>query len=234
MLSISELLRRSFILYFQNFATVFKIIVWLLAAYLLFIFLPIPNFQESLSLAKILQIAPVVAFLFLLNAWTDQMLTAVLYKLYKGESAEIKESAKTAARRLAGYVIVMILLWLIVTLGFLFLIIPGFIFFTWYLFILPVFVVERLNGFKVFKRSHELIRGYGLRIFGQVFLSFFLFFVIVFFLHSLSAFVFSKTVPPAMAGAVLAIVSTTLSRLAMPLFTSVIVILYDELKKLKG
>jgi hypothetical protein len=63
-----------------------------------------------------------------------------------------------------------------IALGFLALIIPGFILITIWLFIVPVIVLEGSSIGDSFGRSRELVRGYGMNVFGVIVLTILLIF----------------------------------------------------------
>lgn len=228
MISIVDLIRRSFLLYSQNFFTVFKVIVWLLIFNLISIFLS--PFGQSGSLVNVLVSSCILALSFLLGAWTDQLLTAVLYGFYKKQPVEFHQKAKDSFKYLPGYVLVLILCGLIITVGFIFLIIPGFIFMTWYLFISPIFVVEGLRGWRVFRRSRELVRGLGLQIFARFFFPF-LFFILIFWgIFRLASLSLASLPNVENLEIILSIISVVFARFLSSFLSSVIVILYDEVR----
>jgi hypothetical protein len=63
-----------------------------------------------------------------------------------------------------------------IALGFVALIIPGLILMTIWLFIIPVIVLENLSIGDSFGRSRELVRGYGMNVFGVIVLTILLIF----------------------------------------------------------
>jgi hypothetical protein len=64
-----------------------------------------------------------------------------------------------------------------ILIGFLALVIPGFILLTIWLFIVPVIVLENSSIGDSFGRSRELVRGYGMNVFGVIVLTILLIFV---------------------------------------------------------
>jgi hypothetical protein len=67
--------------------------------------------------------------------------------------------------------IVAILYNLLVSVGFVLLIIPGFIFLTWWALVVPVVVLERTGIGESFSRSRTLVRGRGMTVFGTLFMA---------------------------------------------------------------
>ena len=57
-------------------------------------------------------------------------------------------------------------------LGFVLLVVPGFVLLTWWVLIVPVIVLENARAGRSFGRSRELVRGFGWKVFGVVVLTF--------------------------------------------------------------
>jgi len=58
-----------------------------------------------------------------------------------------------------------------ITIGFLLLVVPGFVLLTWWCLIVPVVVLEGKPVSEAFGRSRELVRGHGWTVFGVVIIS---------------------------------------------------------------
>jgi hypothetical protein len=230
MINIIEVIKRSISLYFKNFFSIFLVIVWLLIIEIVFLFLP---GVKTSPLVDIFIKSAILAFLFLLGTWTDQLLTIILFGCYKNQKVKIREGMMISLRQLPAYVFVTILWIIIIGIGFLLLVVPGLIFMTWYLFMSPVFVVEGKRGWQVFRRSHELSHNLGLKIFSRFFVPSLFFFLIFLVLYQLATVFLSPLLKTNLLYLVLSIISVILIRLSLPLFSGVIVILYDEVKKLK-
>jgi len=233
MINIFELLSRSFSIYFKNFPRVLVIIIWLLLAKFGSIFLP--TFQASLAANQIILISASFAFLFLLGAWTDQVLVSFLYAGHKDQSYTWRQAASQAFRRLPSYAL-MTILWSVVTfVGFLLFIVPGLVFMTWYFFASPLFVVEGMGPWQALKQSHELTHDIGWKIFSRYFLSFSLLVMIFLILVNIFSSILSfMSLAQNVQQIIMAILSILFSALLSPIFTGVIVVMYDEAKKLKG
>lgn len=67
--------------------------------------------------------------------------------------------------------IVAILYNLVVGVGFVLLILPGFVFLTWWALVVPVVVLERTGVGEAFSRSRMLVRGRGMTVFGTLFMA---------------------------------------------------------------
>jgi hypothetical protein len=72
---------------------------------------------------------------------------------------------------LATLSVVAVLYNLLVSLGFLLLIVPGFVFLTWWALVVPVVVLERTGIGESFTRSKMLVRGRGWTVFGTLFMA---------------------------------------------------------------
>ncbi len=64
-----------------------------------------------------------------------------------------------------------LLAWLGVTVGLIFLIVPGLILLTWWILIVPVIMLEDSSVWEAFGRSRDLTRGYGWSVFGVIVLT---------------------------------------------------------------
>lgn len=233
MISIPELIKRTFNIYFKNFPRVLAAIIWLLLAKFGSMFLP--AFQTPLAVNQIILISASFAFLFLLGAWVDQILVSLLYAGHKNQNFVWREAVQQAFKRLPSYALMSILWSAAIFVGLLLFIIPGLIFMTWYLFASPLFVVEGMGPWRALKQSHELTHGIGWKIFSRYFLSFSLLIMIFLILTNVFSSILSF-IPLAqnIQQVVIAILSILFSSLLSPIFTGVIVVLYDEAKKLKG
>lgn len=232
MSSILQLLGRSFTLYFKNFSLIFKAIVWLLILQVGVLFLP--EIKGISKEVEILAASAIFAFIFLVGAWTDQLILHLLYQAEQKTPVDLLESGKRSLQRLPGYVFVLVLWWLLVFLGFVFLVVPGMIFMTWYSFALLIFVAEGAGGWSVFRRSRALAKGFGWRIFTRLLVSL----LAVIFIFSVLNKASAVFLGPILAGNDLKIITdvinVVISRLAAPFLSAVVVNMYSEIKRLKG
>ena len=72
---------------------------------------------------------------------------------------------------LATVTVVSLLYNLLVGIGFLLLIVPGFLFFTWWALVVPVVVLERTSIGGAFSRSKSLVSGRGMTVFWTLFMA---------------------------------------------------------------
>jgi hypothetical protein len=79
---------------------------------------------------------------------------------------------KFALRRFGKLLGTLILAGLVVALGFILCIVPGIIFWVWYVFVAQIVVVENLGGGRALERSKQLTDGFRGRVFGLLALFF--------------------------------------------------------------
>lgn len=73
--------------------------------------------------------------------------------------------------QLGSIIVAGLLAGLGIVVGLIFFIVPGLIFLTWWVLIIPVIVLERSSAGAAFSRSRELVRGYGWSVFGVIVLT---------------------------------------------------------------
>ncbi len=85
-----------------------------------------------------------------------------------GETPTVGESYEAAGARLGSIALAAILTGLAAFVGFLLLVIPGFIVLVHLIVTIPAVVVERRRGGEALSRSWALVRGHGWRVFGTI------------------------------------------------------------------
>lgn len=78
-----------------------------------------------------------------------------------------------------------------ILVGFLLLVIPGFVLLTWWIAVIPVVVLERRGVLESFGRSRELVRGHGWSVFGVIALTLLIVLVANFFIGLVIGLAFS-------------------------------------------
>jgi hypothetical protein len=123
--------------------------------------------QESLTEAEFdaIRLIEVVGAAFLLGA--GALLGDVLYAgVVAAVVVAAREGGDRRLREVLGHLPLLrlvaadLLLGLVVVVGFLLLIVPAFVFLTWFALIAPVIKVERPSVRAAFRRSRELVRGH--------------------------------------------------------------------------
>lgn len=116
-----------------------------------------------------------------------------------------------------------ILLAIGVAIGFLLLVIPGLVLFTWWALVVPVIVLERPGVLAAFGRSRELVRGNGWRVFGVL--------VVVILIQSIVSGVLGR-IDAGAAGDV--IINLAVQALLGPLMAIAATLMYLDLRRIHG
>jgi hypothetical protein len=104
--------------------------------------------------------------------WLQGALVVAIEDLRDGRAdMSIGETLAQVRPRLNTLGIVGILAALGIAIGFLLLIVPGLVLWTWWLFVVPVVMLEGRNVTAAFGRSRELVRGNGWSVFGLIVLT---------------------------------------------------------------
>jgi UPF0716 family protein affecting phage T7 exclusion len=98
----------------------------------------------------------------------------------------------------------------IVAAGFILLIVPGFIFLTWFIF-MPIVLAVEGNGLKSASRSKELTKGYRDQIFLRVFLGALLLVFLTILAAAIGAFLFPAPASQQVYNAIISLLATPLS-----------------------
>ena len=111
----------------------------------------------------------VVAFVSILM-WTilTGAVTRAAAGTFLGRDLDIGESYRFGFARFWSIVLVGVLAGLAIALGFLLLIIPGFIVLTFLACVIPCLVIEDKRGREALRRSWNLVRGHGWHVFGTI------------------------------------------------------------------
>ena len=116
----------------------------------------------------ILLMLVIILLLAVVNVWVQMTFFYVI------KEKDIKTDAKSLLvfswPNIFAYSWVLFLTLITVAIGFMLLIIPGVIFFTWFSFSIYVLVFEEIKGTKALQRSRELVQDYWWPVFGRIFL----------------------------------------------------------------
>jgi hypothetical protein len=111
------------------------------------------------------------ALALLAGAFAVMPITVVLSDICLGNEPSVRRAFRRAFDRSFGQLIGTFLLYMvIITLGLILCVIPGLVFYGWYLFALTIVVLERTGGWAALRRSKELGQGCYLRNLGIFFL----------------------------------------------------------------
>ena len=112
------------------------------------------------------------ALLLFVGVLIAQVLTGAITReaagVFIGKPITVGAAYSFGLARVWSILLVSILVGLIVGLGFVLLIIPGFIFLTWLAVSMPALVIEDRRGTKALSRSWELVRGRSWPVFGTI------------------------------------------------------------------
>lgn len=231
MTTFHELIKKALNLYVSNF----KFILTLLAINLLWnlalLLIPV-SLATSIRYMIPVSIASLVIMLF-----TELALTSGLGSIVAGNPIPAHRAFLTAAKYLPWFLILFVVWLAVVVVGGLFLIVPGVIFATWFMFISAVMVLEGRKGLGVFKRSKHLVYGHTVNLFLRVFIVGFVLFAISEIAGRGFMYVVNLVSPASAFTYLISIgqfFTTILSIIIFPILTATIITLYFEMKKLKG
>jgi hypothetical protein len=168
--SAGDILRSSLTIYWNNLTTFSAIYV-----------LPMLPFLIIQAVAELLEDRLLVALITLFSVAVSLLVTAgitvAVSDVCLGHQPDVARSYRRAFSEMPGKVVgTSLLLWVIIVLGLVLLVVPGLIFSLWYLFAIPVVVLERVGGMAALRRSRELGKGLYMRNVGVYLLLFVTFF----------------------------------------------------------
>jgi len=104
--------------------------------------------------------------------WLQGALVVAIEDVRDGRAdLSISETLSRVRPRMNPLAIGGILASIAITIGFILLIVPGLVLLTWWLFIVPVIMLEGQSATDSFGRSRELVRGNGWNVFGLIVLT---------------------------------------------------------------
>lgn len=104
--------------------------------------------------------------------WLQGALVVAIEDVRDGRAdLSISETLSRVRPRMSALAIGGILASIGITIGFILLIVPGLVLLTWWLFIVPVIMLEGQSATESFGRSRELARGNGWNVFGLIVLT---------------------------------------------------------------
>lgn len=113
---------------------------------------------------------------YLLQAVASAAVVLLVSESYLGRDTDVGAALRTVLSRFGSIFAAGAMQGIIVGIGFLLLIVPGFIFLAWTFAMTVVVIVEDRSSSEAFSRSRELARGSGGRILGTLLLAYFVFF----------------------------------------------------------
>lgn len=155
--SAGDILRSSVQIYRNNFRT-----FWIISAFPLLPLLLVESLAELNGHPMVVVSAKLLSMFggFLVSAAG----TVAVSDICLGQHPSVRRSYWRAFSEMPGTIVgTGILLWFVLVFGFLLLLVPGFIFMLWYLFAIPLVVLEQTGGYAALRRSRHLGKGCYLR-----------------------------------------------------------------------
>lgn len=227
MISFQELLKRPLLIYLAHFGTFFKII------FISLIFNVIINIVSAPSLTITLKlIVPLTLLPILLTSWAELALVRTFFGYSQGESPAAGQMLSAALKKLPGFVIILLLWFLAVIIGLFFLIVPGIIFATWFLFLSSAYMIENTPILGVFRRSKALVSPYFLSVLWRIALASIIFVSILWTASRGMEFILEllKT-SPTISYNIVSGMSAVLGALLLPVYIGVVVTMYLDIRQ---
>jgi hypothetical protein len=232
-----EIIKRSWNLYWGNFQLLIAIAAWTLVPAVAMTLLTL--MPESFWAATTILSMAVGVGTIIVGLWVYIALTEVVIKQYKKEKFNTQVIYKSAWSKIIPLLWVSILSGLAVFGGTLLLIIPGIIFAVWFAFSSIINVIEGTRGSAALKESKRLVSGRWWSVFWRLvapyvvyILGFYVIVGVIFWLVGLATGNWEGFITGEYLPWLNALVSNAINVLVTPLFITLPIILYVELKKL--
>jgi len=229
--SVIELIKTGFTLFFKgdNFVHILKFIgiqillfaIVFIPVGILFYFFGAPLRAGNMPAPGALMFGIPVGLIFVITAiiiglWTGIAIILAVNQIITGKLLGFKETLSLAWGKVLSYFGVSFLSGIIISLGFILLIIPGIIFSVWFSFAPVLVVLGGLGVFEALKKSKELISGYFWPVLGR--------FVVFGVLGMLISFVFN----------LIPLLGPLVGILTSPFFVLLHVLLFKDLQAVKA
>jgi hypothetical protein len=122
-----------------------------------------PEDPSSLQKANPAAFLPLIAgFLvfMLFNLWVYVATLQAISQVIDGKILGVKETLQSSIKKFLPVLFTGILTGIIILIGFILLIVPGFIFLIWFYFAQYLIIFEKLGPVSALKRSRQLVKGY--------------------------------------------------------------------------
>lgn len=230
MIFFTDLLKRVLTIYSRNFTAVFILLLPTLIWNIAISFIP-PDFMTNARF-----IVPTLVISIIISAFTELLLIGGFSKLLQGEDMDHKMIFPHAGKNLPWFVLLLVLWFLSIFIGALFLLVPGIIFATWFMFLGTVLMLEGKRGMNVFRRSKQLVSGYFFPLLwreaGVILLTIIIVSAANQGLNAILNFIALPAIIPYIA-IINTLFGVTLSALFLPIVTGATVTLYLEVRRLK-
>lgn len=179
-------------------------------------------FQHLKGLSLILFLAGTLLAVFLLVLENVALFVAIRTKI-EGEIISLKNCFQEGLKRFFSYLWVEFLVFLAVLGGLILLIIPGIVFYVFFVFAPLLVIFENLKGKKALQRSRQITKGYFGKVFGNLLLAGLIISLVNYLIRVLANFSFWFLEP-------FFEITQSIIQILFPVFT---VFLYLELKKIQ-
>jgi hypothetical protein len=188
--------------------------------------LVLPVVVLRLLLPTTLQVLPAI-LAALLQMASSAAVVLLVSETYLGRDADVGAALRTVFSRFGSIFGAAVIQGVIVFIGMLLLVVPGFIFLAWTFAMQAVVVLEHTSAGESFSRSRELARGNVGRILGTLLLTYLVFFIIVI---ALGAGVGMVVGVAGGNGVAARVIGDVISSLLFPMVAVVTTLLYYDLR----
>lgn len=234
--SVKSLINESWALYRTNFKFFMKIVLWILVPSIILSILPAITTNAVIFI-------PINFFFSLVSLFLGLFIAIVLISsiksLIKKEPVDLTALYNSSYSQILSYFWISILTGLAVLGGTILLVIPGIIFSVWFSFAAIVFVIEGVKGTEALRASKELVRGKFWPVLWRWVATYIVYGAILTIIIIIPIYIIGFAVGHPAAGFSevspwwAALLSNIVYSLAVPLFATVGVLLYNDLKKEK-
>ncbi len=230
MMPFQELLKRPLIIYLTHFGTFFKIILVSLVFNVAMSIIPAP---QNLALTLKLTI-PLTLISILLTSFSELALVRTFFGCTQNETPSTGRALTAALKKLPGFIPILVVWFLAVTVGIILLIVPGIIFATWFLFLSSVYMIEETSVLETFRRSKNLVSPHFVSIFWRAALTSALFFTILWTANQGIQFILEllkvEAQYPTLSHTIANGAGAALGPLLLPVYIGVMVTMYLEVR----
>ncbi len=232
MMPFQELLKRPLLIYLAHFGTFFKIIFIPLVFNVIINVADVVTLNEPININRaFLLVSSVTLISILLAALAELALVRTFFGYMQGETPSAGGMLSAALKKLPGFVAILVLWFLAVTVGFIFLIVPAIIFATWFMFLSSVYMIEGAPTLEVFRRSKNLVSPHFVSVLWRITLASVIFVGVLFTASRGIQFILELLgANPVISYNIVSGVSATLGALLLPVYVGVIVTMYLEIR----
>lgn len=231
MISFTNLIKTVLTIYANNLKSILAILavttVWNLAIRII-----------PVSLATTFNfMIPVAVITIIISAFTELALVKTLANILQNEQIRIGAILAEALKKLPWFMVLVIFWAIIILIGSIFMVIPAIIFAVWFMFLTPILMIENMWGFKIFKQSKHLVSGHFFPLLLRAgIITALSLAIVVIASQGFNSIVNAVSPPTALPylNTISSIFNALLLILFLPIISGTTVVLYYEMKKIKG